>query len=249
MDEKQTIQEVQYEFPYHHLCSLGKDFSLHKYLYWGCEYASYLEYVIDKIREHKNGNSILDIGCGDGKLLNELSRIFSTDRIIGIDYSPRAAAIARYFNPTLDIHAGDVANQRVSNVADVVTLVEVLEHIPIDEVFAFVKGIRNHIKKDGVLILTVPSTNVPTNKKHFQHFDRQTIEEALSPFFTIHTCTYLNKVGFLSRLIQIMLCNRYFLLNHAALKQILYRIYQRHCTVASSQEGARLCVVAKAQVC
>ena len=50
-----------------------------------------------------------------------------------------------------------------------VTAVEVLEHIPPPRAREFVKVLAS--KSNGLVLLTVPTTNVPVPPKHYRHFD------------------------------------------------------------------------------
>ena len=62
----------------------------------------------------------------------------------GVDPSAKAIAFARAFNPYADVMAGDVA--QVSAQHDVVTAVEVFEHVPDEEVGPFAAVARHHHK-------------------------------------------------------------------------------------------------------
>jgi len=49
---KQAIQDSMYEFPYHYLPSLkeGKVFRLHRHLWWGLDYLTYMSFTVELIR-------------------------------------------------------------------------------------------------------------------------------------------------------------------------------------------------------
>jgi methylase of polypeptide subunit release factors len=95
LSDQQIIQENSYEYPYHYIPIWnGITFSQTHTLWWGYEYISYLHYVLDKVSQ-MDFESLLDVGCGDGRFLFELSRRFSSKRLSGIDYSKRAIDFAR----------------------------------------------------------------------------------------------------------------------------------------------------------
>ena len=58
-------------------------------------------------------------------------------------------------------------------------MIEVLEHIPDEEVPKFMKIICEKLKSNGVLILTVPSDVRQVNKKHFRHYDKDLVINTL----------------------------------------------------------------------
>lgn len=71
-------------------------------------------------------NNILDVGCGEGFVINFLG----TKDVIGFDISENALAIAKIRNPTFDFCRGDIYNLPVNkNNFDLVMVLEVLEHL------------------------------------------------------------------------------------------------------------------------
>jgi hypothetical protein len=70
-DSKFVIQASQYEFPYHYLPHFSANGTprLHRYLAWGLDYLTYTSFVVEQIRQI-SPRSLLDIGCGDGRLIN-----------------------------------------------------------------------------------------------------------------------------------------------------------------------------------
>jgi len=143
MDIKQTKQEGQYSFPYHHIPSLKKGrFSQTRTLLWGYAYISYLETVLDYI-EKVPVASLLDIGCGDGKFLYEARKRFPDMALSGNDYSERAIAFAKAFNFGNNVYLSTRTAKEISRekgLFDVVTAIEVLEHIPPQEIDSFSKS-------------------------------------------------------------------------------------------------------------
>jgi ubiquinone/menaquinone biosynthesis C-methylase UbiE len=74
----------------------------------------------------ENPGRILDCGCGEGHLLEQLSGIK-----YGVDFSDVALKRARERNPNADIRQADIKNLPFSdNFFAVTTCSEVLEHIP-----------------------------------------------------------------------------------------------------------------------
>lgn len=159
LDNIQKIQEEQYEFPYHHLVNF-KRFDNHKTLYGGLNYYGYISKVLEYINEELFV-SLLDVGCGDGKMIFELSRKNKNKKLTGIDFSEKAILFAKAFNygNGSEFICGDVCYVRGEY--DVITMVEVLEHIPDNEIKKVVLSVYNLLPKNGRLVVSVPSTNDP----------------------------------------------------------------------------------------
>jgi SAM-dependent methyltransferase len=238
---KFTIQDSLYEFPYHYLPSLeeGAVFRLHRSLAWGLDYMTYMSFVVELLRQSAP-YSICDIGCGDGRLLHMVKSFIP--RVTGIDLSERAIAFARAFNPEVEVLCGDIAD--LSQQYDAIALVEVLEHIPDQQITAFVNHVASLVARNGFLIVTVPTVNVPLNKKHYRHYDVQVLRDTLAPHFQIKDCWWLYRRGIAERLIRRILCNRLFLLNSSKALTLVWKIHRRFTYYANSKTGAHLACVA-----
>lgn len=183
MDNKQQEQDDAYAFPYHYVpirdCRGARQ---HTYWNWGFCYLAGLQLVTALIKE-RECRSVLDVGCGDGRLLRELSAECSHLILRGIDYSNRAIQLARALNPSLDFAVRDILCEPASETYDVVTLIEVLEHIPLPDVERFVAECARLVAPRGRLILTVPHVNQPVTSKHYQHFDSAHLSNLLKEHF------------------------------------------------------------------
>lgn len=140
------------------------------------EYLSYLKFVIDKILEY-HVSSVLDVGCGDGRFLNILNEIGNFNKIKGIDLSARAVKLAQALNYGIEFDVKDIKDE--TGTYEAVVCIEVLEHIPEEELTGFLSGICNTLCKDGRVFITVPSVNLPLNKKHYRHYTVQLLEKQL----------------------------------------------------------------------
>lgn len=164
IQEKQALQEQEYYLPYHWLMRKGsKEVQMRK-----------LELVARMAGQAlRSGGRALDLGCGDGKHTSELQRIFQGRlQFTGVDFSERAITYARMLAPHIRFDVQDAKQAGFPDASfDLVVSIEVIEHIPIPEVPAFLLEIRRLLKPGGVVVLTTPTPNRPLDEKHFQHFD------------------------------------------------------------------------------
>ena len=183
LDKEQQIQEVCYEFPYHYIPSWENEtFSQVRYLFWGFYYLGGIQVVLDQLKTI-TFNSLIDIGCGDGRFLREVSNFYPRTKLLGIDYSESAISLARAMNPHINYEVINLIETTLPEQFDVATLVEVLEHIPPTQVDSFLKSVADSINENGKLILTVPHANKPVQSKHYQHFTSSQLLSLLEPYF------------------------------------------------------------------
>lgn len=110
-----------------------------------------LDEIVGELGTRRKTNRWLDIGCGAGALVDAASRAGWTAQ--GTEIAPRAveAAVAQ----GLDVALGDVLELDLpANTFDVITLVEVLEHV--DDPQALLARICGLLRPGGLLYLTTP---------------------------------------------------------------------------------------------
>jgi SAM-dependent methyltransferase len=183
LENKRRIQEEQYAYPYHYIPTWESGrFSQVQYWSWGYRYLGGIRVVLDQL-EKISFNSLLDVGCGDGRFLREVAKRYPDATLLGGDMSERAIRLARAMNPQLHYKALDITEQPLSGRFDVATAIEVLEHIPPSNVAGFLEAIATSLKDKGWLILTVPHTNKEVSNKHYQHFTSSDLRELLGSLF------------------------------------------------------------------
>jgi 2-polyprenyl-3-methyl-5-hydroxy-6-metoxy-1,4-benzoquinol methylase len=246
LSAEQSVQEAEYEFPYHYIPRFEHgNFSQVRKLRWGYEYLSYLRFILARL-EQVEFDSLLDVGCGEGRFLCEAAQRFPNQRLLGIDFSSRAIEYARLFNPGVGFTCGDISDgSPLHERFDVITLIETLEHIPPNGMRDFTQGLRRHLKSDGLLIVSVPSKNIKMSQKHYQHFDLDSLTACLSPHFKVAEHHYLNRISKWDRLLSAVLTNRYFILNEQRLLNALYRRYEQRLLRARASDCKRICVLCR----
>lgn len=182
-NKEQGIQQDQYEFPYHYIPWRGEGkFSQTRHWWWGFRYLGGLEVVFDQL-EDIQFSSLVDVGCGDGRFLRELIAEYPDVTATGIDYSEHAIDLANSLNPALDFRCVDLRSQELDSTYDVVTLIEVLEHIPPDDIDSFLATVTDTLTPQGRAVITVPHENKPVQDKHFQHFSGAELRDIVNPYF------------------------------------------------------------------
>jgi 2-polyprenyl-3-methyl-5-hydroxy-6-metoxy-1,4-benzoquinol methylase len=226
MDDVQAVQEEEYAFPYHYLPRAERgEFRWWPYWSWGFRYLAGIELVLEEISARGVG-SLVDVGCGDGRFLREAASRFPSLHLLGIDYSERAIRLAQALNPGLEYRTIDVTGGSAIGTFDVVTLIEVLEHIPPARVAFFVDGLRRLMHAQSTLIVTVPHRNQAPIAKHYQHFDATSLKLAFGERFRLERLFFFDRRSAAVTLCERLLFNRYFIIRHQRLLNYLYRRYR-----------------------
>ncbi|MCP4202452.1 MAG: class I SAM-dependent methyltransferase [bacterium] len=243
----EVIQEAGYRFPYHYVPRLtDAGFVQSVTLRWGYLYWSYLGVVLGCI-EKLQPKSLLDVGSGDGRLVAEVTARLPRTRAVGVDTSERAVALARAMTPGAEFRAGDVtAPGFLDQRFDAITMVEVLEHIPIQQIATLRATLRNHLESRGRLIVTVPTKNLGMHPKHYQHFDIESLIAALEPDFALEDASYLNRHSKLCKLFDRILTNRFFAVREPRLLAWFFHVYKRRFLYADPSSAMRILAVFKA---
>lgn len=176
LDKVQLIQEEQYIFPYHYL-------SLYSEIYRDLVHIEYLSLlnIIKKIITDLKGKEILDVGCGDGRLIYELKGCGYN--LTGIDFSFRAINFSKAFNPESNFMCKDLCDIKFKKKFDLIIMMEVFEHISPKDENKVLSAVYDNLKPGGKLIITVPSKLTPLDPKHYRHFDVLTLKQIFEKFF------------------------------------------------------------------
>jgi len=246
LDEEQRKQEVQYEFPYHYIPTL-KDgqFSQTRHWSWGYRYLGGFRVVLDRLTDLEF-DSLVDIGCGDGRFLRELDSEYPDVETFGVDYSERAIDFARAMNPELTYECRDIVEDGLERTYDVATLIEVLEHIPPQELPEFVEATVDVVADDGTVVLTVPHENKVPRDKHYQHFDREQLTDILSDHFERLEFVHFDNVRSKPlTALQRLLGGRgaHYLITNSTIQSLFWRLYTTRYLYTSEERCGRIAAV------
>jgi 2-polyprenyl-3-methyl-5-hydroxy-6-metoxy-1,4-benzoquinol methylase len=104
-----------------------------------------------------SGDSLLDIGCGDGAFLKQVAR--RVGRAVGVDQNPEG--IRDLAEAGIEARCTDLAAFAAENAAgfNVVCAFQLLEHLP--RVDAFAEAARRCVAPGGLLLVSVPNNDRP----------------------------------------------------------------------------------------
>lgn len=250
LNSQLKIQENQYSFPYHYIPEIKRGkFSQIKYWSWGFRYLGGMQVVFDQLEKIKF-SSLIDIGCGDGRFLSELVKAYPNTDVIGVDFSERAINLAKAMNPEISscYLKKDIITQKISNSYDVATLIEVLEHIPPDQLESFISAIAGLLNDKGHLIITVPHKNKPIQSKHYQHFNSLELKGILSLYFENFIFIPFDRESKILSLMQKLIGGKgnYFVLTYSKALSWFYNTYKKKYLYATDERNCgRIAVVCK----
>lgn len=133
--------------------------------------------IVDLVRQVSPA-SLLDLGCGNGQLLDEIARAFPSIRLAGLDLSSRQIAENRERAPKIEWIVGDLSQQiETASTFECITASEVIEHL--DDPKALLENAR---RLGTTLILTTQSGPVRETERrvgHVRHFTAQEMTKLL----------------------------------------------------------------------
>ena len=223
--QKFLAQDNLYYFPYHYLPSkiannIIKPFKVYHWLY---DYILMIDFIKSKMFNLPSSN-ILDFGCGDGRLLFEL-KSYKENKYFGYEISKRANMLFNAFNPEIKLINDLQDLSGYKNFFDVITFSEVIEHIPDDQVKLNIDTIYSILKKNGLLIVTAPHENLPIHKKHYRHYNFNSLAENFSKdkYQFIEKKFLFKRENYFSSSLRKFFFNRFFLINSNLLHKFYYR--------------------------
>lgn len=149
-------------------------------------YRSHICPLHEVILEVPAQSSVLDVGCGHGLLLNLLAKLGRIREGHGFDVAPAAVRVASEvadqhgFSPVVSFEHRSIEQGIPSLGHEVVTVIDVLHHVPDQHKAAFVRALCEVVPEGGLLIVkdmvAHPSWRAAANRMHDLVMARQWVE-------------------------------------------------------------------------
>ena len=111
---------------------------------------------------------LLDIGCGDGRFLADAAAKLDS---VGVDVSSRALGYACRLVPSARfISCGGEALSFPDHTFDVVTLLDVIEHIPDKDEARVIEEAHRVLRHGGHFVISTNTDRSARELKHFRHY-------------------------------------------------------------------------------
>ena len=161
-----------------------------------------LDNDIKKYLKLLNGRNILGLGIGEGQNSIALSELGYN--VTGIDYSKKALDICRRKCSNIELIEGDIRNFKIcANKYDLILSTCVLHFLHKSDVYAIIENIKNNIKQNGLVYISVFSIDEPGLKFKYNNPDFDTLENnifhknlSLWIIFFWHIFVKMNEVVF-----------------------------------------------------
>ena len=240
--KEQLIQEEEYNFPYHYIPQIGYQYYIDSFRWsYSKEYISVLEFIKDYV---KNFDTIVEVGCGDGRIIGDIKRCHPEKSCYGVDYSEKALSWAKLLNKGVDFQCINICTSNNFNLkADCILLIEVLEHIPVNICREFVNALAKIQPSGTKLLLTVPHLNVPVGRKHFQHFDKEKLLELFGGVYSMCEFHYLHSRGSWFKFLDWLLSNSFYTVIHKKLLFNYFQYWNKNNFFSKEESATRIFVV------
>ena len=241
--DKYRIQDYQYSFPYHHIPHFDNEGVgvCFRTLSWGFEYLCYLSHIRELVYSF-TPSSVLEVGCGDGRVIGMLD--WGIERRVGTDPSRQAIRFAKAFHHDVEFLSVDA--RELKETFDVVLAVEILEHIPDDQINTFLKTLEKRANRNGYVVISVPTTVVPVRKKHYRHYDlnlfQKQLEEAGVQLDIVNVEYVYKKSRFVKQYLKFTQ-NHYWFIELRALNCLMWNYVWKRLHKTDEKRGQHLVVV------
>lgn len=109
----------------------------------------YIDQFVDKFKP----KNILELGSGDGRIMNELGKFHEDMTFVGIDISRPMINLAEQYKPKNCTYIqSDGRTIPINKTIDLIYCVTVFQHIPKDAVEKYISEASKHLKRGGHLL-------------------------------------------------------------------------------------------------
>lgn len=154
-------------------------------------------FLAQTIQHFYPGANVLDVGCGNGKLIAGLLHGGYIASGSGVDASVTMAQNAQQTAENIDVQAnfvvGTLESVDITTQFDVVIAKDLLEHLY--NVNQGLATLATMLKDSGMLCGSVPLWNVCDCDAHLHHFSSDSLKHVLSRFFDIVSVSVIDLTG------------------------------------------------------
>jgi SAM-dependent methyltransferase len=140
---------------------------------------------ISKYFDAQSEANILDIGCGDTFVVSELQKKMPRSQFFAIDTAFSNTMITNFQQKGIALHQTINAIDNTIRKADLILLMDVIEHIEDDKSFLNDLIQKQYIKEDSLFLITVPAYQSLFSAhdvflKHYRRYSRKQLIDTLS---------------------------------------------------------------------
>lgn len=118
-----------------------------------------------------HNKSIIDIGCGDGRLLRILQDEYNPKDISGLDCSPEAVKLTKEMVPEADVSFDNLYLWNTNKKYDLVLCIEVMEHLGHPNLA--LDNLLQLTKADGYLLIVIPNGRTDNWEGHINFWSSE----------------------------------------------------------------------------
>ncbi len=145
----------------------------------------------------RDGGGLLDAGCGSGGFLRWAGERGRFEQLAGVDISAEAIEFARGRVPEADLQVASVWRLPFADASfDLVTLNDVLQHVPGAQIDRAVGELNRVIRPGGAILVRTNGGRRARGGTDWRLYDRSSLVATLERAgFTVSRATYANFVG------------------------------------------------------
>jgi SAM-dependent methyltransferase len=139
--------------------------------------------IIDGFLKNSDRRSLLELGCGNGELLNLVANRYpNLNTIVGVDFYNEP----KNLNPKVKFVSQDLENLQLNQTFDLVVMNHFFEHIK--NPLGLIEKIKTILNKNGRILIVVPNRKgfnneakiyLPEHGKHYFLWDKESLQFSL----------------------------------------------------------------------
>lgn len=166
------------------LFKVSEDFKRHP---WELARVRTLTKILKMIEDPENISRVIDVGCGDGFIVNNVLKEFPVERIDAIDINLRDSEIKKISSLYNGINFHNSFEMLKTRKYNLTLLLDVLEHVEDD--LLFLTGIiEKYMDLGGYCLITAPAFNCmfSSHDRFLGHYRRYNLKELIGLINNVH---------------------------------------------------------------